>query len=479
MGNTGTVTSNLKIDPRDILFIIFSKFYVLVGVCVIVVALVAVKTMKAVPVYEVYASVLIKPLVDTRRLLHANRFMVDPVMAEDINSEIKLMNSRELMLRVMKKLGTLERIKKKRADKSKDKSLLVEWGIEYEASDIDKALGSIRSGLDISSVTVSHMIQMTKSGEDPKKITKILRAILDCYIDFHIEARKMVGTVDSYRKQAASYDDKIRKLEEKLKKIQKKWFIIDPEEQFSFNIKQIQLLQDSLSQVRAEVAYQQTKVNLLEEYLKKGVIPMIEEYRAAGAFTELNKVYLPLLVEKKGIELLYKKSSREYKDIDSQEKQLEKEIRKEQKRLLAGMKIDLEALIRKESILQAEIDRSKNEVALLKEKEIDQSRVARRLKRYKKSYELYMDKLEEAQVAEEMENARVANVFVANWPREPSVPVAPDKKKILLLALPAGIIAGIGAAFAAFYLDHTIKRPEDLERCSGVPVFSSLGIVRR
>lgn len=471
--------NNLKIYPHDILFIIFSKLYVLIGVCVIVIALVTVKTMRAVPIYEVYASVLIKPLVDTRRLLHANRFMVDPVMAEDINSEIKLMNSRELMLRVMNQLGTLEKIKKNDTDKPKGKSPLVKWGIEYEASDVDKALSSIRSGLEISSVTVSHMIQLSKSGEDPKKITKILKTILDCYIDFHIEAHKMIGAADSYRKQAASYEDKIRELEEQLKKFQKKWFIIDPEEQYSFNIKQVQLLQDSLSQVKAEIAEQQAKVNLIEEYQKKGVIPMIEEYRAAGAFTELNKVYWPLLIKKKGIGQLYKKSSGEYKDIDSQTKRLEKEIGKEQKRLLAGMKVDLEALNKKKSTLLTEIDRSKKEVALLKEKELERSRVARRLERYKKSYEIYMEKLEEAKVAEELEHARVANVFVANWPREPSVPVAPDKKKFLLLAFPAGIIAGIGAAFAAFYLDHTVKRPEDLEECSGVPVFSTLGIVRR
>lgn len=97
----------------------------------------------------------------------------------------------------------------------------------------------------------------------------------------------------------------------------------------------------------------------------------------------------------------------------------------------------------------------------------------------KKNYSLYMDKLEEAQVAEELESARVANVFVANWPRKPSTPVAPNKKARLFLAIPAGLIAGLGAAFAAFFLDHTVKRPEDLEQCTGVPVFSSIGIIRR
>lgn len=384
VGASGKGTNILKIYPRDILFIIFSKFHVLIGVFVIVVTLVVVKTMKTVPTYQVDAAVLIKPLVDTRLLLHANRFMVDPVTEEDLHSEMKLMISRELMIRVMKKLGTLEEIKKKKVDKSKKKGLLVKWGIEYEASDVDKAISSIRSGLDISVVTSSHMIQISKTGEDPAKITRVVQTFLECYIDYHIEARKMVGAIDSYRKQITFYENEIHELEEKLKTFQKQWFIIDPEEQYSFYIKQLQIFGDFTAQARAEVADHQAKVSSLEDSLKKGVTPMIEEYRSAGSFIELKKIYLPLLVEKNRIGSLYKKSSDEYQDAERQIGSLKMEIRKEQNQLLAGMKIDLNAMIKREEILKAEIDRVKNDAELLKEKDIELSRLTRKHERYKK-----------------------------------------------------------------------------------------------
>ena len=479
LGITAIGMNNLKIYPRDIVFIIFSKLHVLLGVFVIVVALVVVKTMKAEPFYEVNASVLIKPLIDSRLLLHANRFMVDPVTVEDINSEIKLMSSRELMLQVMKELGTLERIKKQEAGGSHKKGMLVKLGIEYEASAEDRALGSIRNGLDISPVTVSHMIQISKTGEDPEKITKVVQTLLECYIEYHIKARKMVGGIDSYKKKIAFYEKGMHDVEEKLKTFQKQWFIIAPEEQFSSSIKRIQLLNDTIVNVRTTIADQQVKVSALESSLKKGIAPMIEEYRASDVFTELNKVYFPLLIEKKRTTVLYKKESPEYQEVERQIEELENEIRKEQERLLAGMKVDLEALRRKESVLQGEIDSIKKEVDLLKEKEIERASLARILERYKQSHDLYLDKVEEAQVAEDLESSRVANVFVANRPRVPSVPVGPDKKARILLAIPAGLIAGTGAAFAAFFLDHTVKKPEDLEQCTGVPVFSSIGVIRR
>ena len=47
---------------------------------------------------------------------------------------------------------------------------MVKWGIEYEASDVDKAISSIRSGLDISVVTSSHMIQISKTEKTRQRL---------------------------------------------------------------------------------------------------------------------------------------------------------------------------------------------------------------------------------------------------------------------------------------------------------------------
>ncbi|MCI5222007.1 MAG: hypothetical protein D3924_04885, partial [Candidatus Electrothrix sp. AR4] len=110
----GTGSDNLKISPRDILFILFFKRHVAIGVFLIVVALVLVKTLTAEPVYQVQSALLIKPLVDSRLQLHSNRFMVDPVSEYDVNSEIKIMASKELMKRVVHKLGILKKQKAKK-----------------------------------------------------------------------------------------------------------------------------------------------------------------------------------------------------------------------------------------------------------------------------------------------------------------------------------------------------------------------------
>lgn len=465
----------MKVSPRDILFIFFSKLHVMIGVFFIVTTVVVVKTLKTPPVYEVSAAVLIRPLLDSRLELQTNRFTVSPVTQEDVNTEIKLIVSKRIMKVAAEKLGLIE---KQRNVKPKE-GMMVKLGIEYEASPDDKAINYIRSDLDISAVTMSNMIQITKRGSEPAEITKIVNTILDCYIDLHIEAHKPAGSVEFYNHEASSYEKKILTLEEDLNKYQKQYFFIDYEQQNISYIKMIETLNDSLTQLRARIDEQRIKITLLYgNFIEKGEVTiMAKEYRDNQMLIELAKVYVPLLAEKERVSVLYPKSSVEYQNIGRQAERFRTKIIEEQRSILSGMEMDLNALIKSETVLVSELNRIKAEAELLKEKEINRKRLIEKIQQYKSSYKLYVDKLEETRITEEREKARAANVFVSSWASEPSKPILPNVKARMMLAIPAGAIAGIFAVLIAFYLDHTVKNPEDMERFSGFPTLSSIGII--
>ncbi|XOF35368.1 MAG: GumC family protein [Candidatus Electrothrix sp. YB6] len=472
----------MKVSPRDILFIFFSKLHVMVGVFLTVVILVAVKTLSTDPVYQVSAAVLIRPLVDSRLSMQTDRFTVAPVSQEDVNTEIKLMSSKEVMRDVAVKMGRLEDKEDTPAPDAerKRKRLLVKWGIEFEGSREDKIINDIRSGLDISAVSMSNMVQVTKQGDDPVEITEILKTFLDCYIDRHIEAHQTAGSVEFHSQQVKFYETRIFELEERLKEYDKGYFIIAPNEQESFFLKFIQQVEYDLGQLKTDIAGRQKQVDAFKQSMAKhGELTMMnQDYRSNTMLTELAKVYIPMVLEKERVQSLYPKSSPEYKDTIRQIRQLRKEFLTAQKQFLNGLELDLHAQLNKEKVLTDELDRIKTEVTVFKEKEIGRSRLLDKLNVYKRNHQIYTEKLEEARITEEREKARAANVFVSNWPSEPSKPASPNVKARLLLSLPAGIIAAIGAALAAFYLDHTVKRPEDLDRFAGANMLSSIGFVR-
>ena len=125
-------------------------------------------------------------------------------------------------------------------------------------------------------------------------------------------------------------------------------------------------------------------------------------------------------------------------------------------------------------VLDEEIYRIETESRLLSEKEIERGRLVREAELNRKNYILYQDKREEARITEQRDVSRVANVYVASWAYRPSVPIFPKKIKIGLISMIVGLIIGIGSAFTAFYLDHTIKSPEDLDRHCQIKMLSSL-----
>ena len=460
-------------SPRDLSFIIFYKIHILMGVFFTALIIVGVYTFFSPRIYLVSSTVLLKPLIDSRQLLQTNKFSVDPVSQEDINTEIELMMSKELMVRVVNKL---DMVKTQDSNNQRKQSLFTRLGLKHEPSTLEKAITDIRNGLDIEAVSMSNMIHITKTGIDPAEITKIVNTLLDCYVDLHIEAHKNIESVAFYTAKTSYYNQTIHSLEDKFKKFLKKLSIIDIEQQKQINIQLLQKLRESLTYTLAQIAEKDTRVSQLNmNMIQQGEITLkTEEYRQSEVLIELRKGYVPLLVEKKRIEQLYPKTSVEYQDTHNQTKQFKMEIVKEQREILQGLNVDLSALQSKKSAIELNIKQIKTESELLAQNQIEQDRLTRKIQRNKKNYHLYMDKLEEVRITEQRDTAKVANVFVSNRAMEPSMPTYPKVKLSFIIAVIAGLIAGLGATFAAYYLDHTVKRSEELERLSGIPVLSSL-----
>jgi hypothetical protein len=59
-------------------------------------------------------------------------------------------------------------------------------------------------------------------------------------------------------------------------------------------------------------------------------------------------------------------------------------------------------------------------------------------------------------------------------PRLPITPFAPERRKILLLAIAMGVVLGLGSAVVMEYLDLTMKSVEEIELVLGLPVLGAV-----
>ena len=472
-----------RISLRDLLTVFFSKLHVFLGILVTIVAVTLAVSFFTDPIYKVTGDVLVKPLLEQNLKLMAppsTQLSAQPVTVQDINSEVNILKSPQLLRMVAQKLD-LSKMEEPRSFLSRagifllhqGNRLLVALGLSVQPNPEDQAVLWLQKKLDIKPIALSNVINISLSGTSPEMITKIVNTLLEDYIDYHVALFRVKGARAFYTKQADLFGVGLRKAEDDLEKFKKDWSIIEITAQNEANIELLRTLRENLSLVQANIADRQTKIAVQQRnFARTGDVGAFTKDMQSAILEELVRTMGPLLTERERIGIHFKKSSPKYQALNLQVKQLQKAYKKQIKELLQGNVLDLSGLHTYARLLQKRIDAIEKQSLLLSEKQVEFDRLMRDLKQQERNYLLYLNKTEEARIEEQQDNSRVSNVSVTNWPKVPSVPVFPKKLLMSILSVVIGSFLGIAGAFTAYYMDHAVKTPEDIARNCRTPLLT-------
>ncbi len=448
--------------------------------------------------------------------LETNRFM-DITRTEDINSEIEILQSRLLIEKVVKKLGTDLKIKEENdQEKSSSTSSPIVKSTRTIFSEFktllrylfpllpspksgqpsfDTAVLKVQRCLNAKQVKNSNVIQVSFSDPDAIIPVDVINTLLDFYLDHHLMVHKTPGAYQFFSEQEMHYKTKLEESEKKLEDYKKKWSLAELTLQREILLRQIGFFENDLEHADSNFEELKEKISQRQQQIKSQREKIwISETSTRNPITnELTSKLSKLKLEKNRLENKYAEINHrkilemreEIKEIETQLAESGDPIKtnvitgvnsiyQELSKSLLHNKAELEAIEAKRENIKKHIALTKDKVFALNELDLELNQLKRQIKINEESYHLYRKKVEENRISDAMDVARFANISIIEPALRPLAPLPNKKRFKIFMAILLGITAGIGAAFLSELFDHSIGNAEELESSLNLPVLGSI-----
>src|ERR1039457_1781259 len=129
----------------------------------------------------------------------------EDVSENEVNSEIELLTSNDLIVQVVRACHLYERA---------SRTFLT--ADETPSQAFERAARKLKHDLDITPVRKANIIQITYSAPTPELAASVLRQLSIAYLDAHLNVHRTAGSQEFFRDQAARYAAKLRDAENRL-----------------------------------------------------------------------------------------------------------------------------------------------------------------------------------------------------------------------------------------------------------------------
>jgi|CZKI01.1.fsa_nt_gi uncharacterized protein involved in exopolysaccharide biosynthesis len=369
--------------------------------------------------------------------------------------------------------------------------------------DRDHASALIQQGLVVEPLPRSSVIRLTFESQDPTLVQPVLTAIVDAYLKKHVEVHRAMGAVGDFLSQETDQlRSRLSQTEDDLRKAKDKAGIISLDDSKKAYAEQVSKIRGDIYAAEAELAERSATLGDLAKLAppakavapKAGTEPPINtavtnEYRdTCGRLEWLQKNEQQLL-------LLYTDQNQRVKDVRAQIADIEGIKQKIEDKYpgllqftatpsaapaaangidLAAESARLDGLQTKIKVLNSELDQIRKEAGNIDQLEGTISDLQRQKDLEEENYKYYAVHLEANRIDEALGSGRALNIAEIQTPTPPRVDVTREWKLLGGIA-GGGLLLGVLWAFLIeFYFDHSIRRPQDVERMLRIPLFLSI-----
>jgi polysaccharide biosynthesis transport protein len=462
--------------------------------------IVAVPTLAAVATYGAlrlvhpqYKSTVEILVVDPKRQVDGgiNRPLTPfDVDSAAMSSEIAVIESKSLALRVAKELGLdkdeeFQRPGRLRVWGEKLGLARLPWFADLlqttrDANDenaaLDRAAKELRQRLHVERLQYSYVLAISITSENPVKAERLARTIADVYLTEQAETRYdathraerwLTGRLDELRSRVLGS-------EEAMLKLKAQGGLSDVGVGSNISQQQTSDINTQLMEARADVAEKRARFEQARHLVDRGGdIQEIPEVMASAVITQLRIQQSEVSRREADLRSQFGERFPEVIAIRSQQEDIKKAISAEVGRILGNMKNAYDIATRREQSLEASLQRvtasRADSEADAKLRELQPVADADR-----KAYESFLSQLNEISQRSTLQDNGARIITPATLPKEPSYP-----RRVLIYLLVGVIATGVGVVLAilAEYLAAGFKTGSQVEQMFGYRVIGMIPLV--
>jgi uncharacterized protein involved in exopolysaccharide biosynthesis len=403
------------------------------------------------------------------------------VTETQINSEIELLNSKDLLEQVVRQSGIAEQ----------KPSLLAGANVPP----VERAVRQLEKDLEIKPVTKADIIEVSYTAKSPEVAAAVLQNLSSLYLEKHLKLHRPPGTTEFFQSQANQYGEQLRDAEAKLAALRERtnFVLLDQEKQL--NLQKMADARSRYLEAGAAVNEATERIARLQQQLgtlaprvateSKTVPNQFSVERLSTMLVELRNRRTQLLTKFQPDDRFVKEVDQQIQDTTSALDKATKTTGVEQSSNLNPLRQTLEAELAKVRLDQVgqqarhediakQAAQYKGALARLEHATTENTDLERRVKEAEGNYQLYAKKQEEARIADALDQQKITNVSIAEVPTVQRWPVKPNRPLTLALGLLLAAFVSIGSAIGAEYLRDTVHTPHELETLTGAPVIATV-----
>ena len=405
------------------------------------------------------------------------------VSENQINSEIELLTSKDLLTQVVTDCG-LANTEKGWFSRPAPQAVMVEAAANRLAKD-----------LVIAPVRKANIITISYSSNSPQLSAAVLKRLGDLYLEKHLKLNHPQGASDFFTQRADEYGTQLRQAEQQMTDFQQSNNLVVLSQQKELTLQKTADAKSKLLESETALNEATNRIARVEQQLAavpKRIVTQNRQLPNQYSAERLNTMMVELQNRRTQLLTKFRPEDRLVREVDEQIRTTREALAKAEQKTAVEENTDLNPL---RQTLETELSRARLDQAgararretlssqlqqyegALKKLEGDTAKhndLQRQVKEAEDNYQLYAKKREEARIADELDRQKITNVSIAEAATVPQIPSSPNRSLNLVLGVFLAAFLSLGSVFSAEMLSDAIHTPRQLETLTGAQVLATV-----